>query len=411
MNMKIKISSLIVSAAILSAASAGAQEAILDKARPDYDAKGINLGGFNLKPKLDLEETYDDNIYSSDNSEVEDFITTISPSVALQSDWSRHSVGLEAGADFIRYQDESSEDVENYNIGANARFDIVRDTYLFTGLSYQELTEQRGSPDTAANAAEPTNYSDLTGNIGFYRGLRKVSLRVDSEAKKLNYDDGSTIAGAKIENDDRDRDQYNTTVNLGYEFIPDYQAFLRGTYDARRYDDTSALDRDSDGYEIVAGTSVNISGKARGELFVGYLNREYDATTLNDIDDVAYGASLLWNPTQITSVNIGINRTVEETTVANSSGYINTNYSAGLQHELRRNILLGAGLSFSTNEYESTAANAREDEIFTANTEVRYLINSNASAKLGYQYQDRDSNLANQDYAKNTLTLGLGVGF
>lgn len=395
---------------LISAASASAQQAIFSKERPDFDASGITAGGFKVKPTLDLEERYDDNIYSDNSNEIEDFITTISPAIELESNWNRHQLNAYANGEFVKYKDENSEDQDNYGVGADARFDILRETFITAGITYDELSEERGSPSAAANSVEPTEYSQTTGTIGFYRGLRKVSLSLDATATQLDYDDGSTSAGANIDNDDRDRDQYRTNARIGYEFLPDYEAFISGSLDKREYDDTS-VNRDSDGYEITVGTAVNISGKARGEVFVGYMEQDYDSNTLNDIDGAAFGASLLWNPTQITSLNFGVIRSIEETAIANSSGYIATNYSADLEHELLRNVLLGTNISFSNNDYESTTANPREDNILSAGAEVRYLINRNTSAKIDYEYQDRDSNAANQDYTKNIVMIGLGVGF
>lgn len=68
------------------------------------------------------------------------------------------------------------------------------------------------------------------------------------------------LGGGLDENDDRDRSVLETAVQVGYQLVGDTIVFLRGTYNERDYDlDTPAVavNRDSDGYEIVAGLHLS----------------------------------------------------------------------------------------------------------------------------------------------------------
>ena len=44
-------------------AAAGQPIGVMDRPRPDYDAKGLPVGGFRLRPALDVGASYDDNVY------------------------------------------------------------------------------------------------------------------------------------------------------------------------------------------------------------------------------------------------------------------------------------------------------------------------------------------------------------
>ncbi len=410
MSLNARLLAVMIFASLASGA-ANAQENVFEKARPDYKPDGIKVGSFNFLPAIELKETLDGNIYSTGNGQIEDFITTASPTLALNSNWNNHELDLYAGSDVVAYADETSESFEDYNIGTKGRLDILRGMYVSGGLDYSLNHQDRGSPDNVANSTEPTVFDLYNAKAGFYRGISKTSFALDSDYKKYDFHDGSTAVGTQVENDDRDRDEYKNTAKLGYEFIPNYMAFVSSSYNTRYYDHDPVLSRDSDGYDLTVGTDINISGKAKGEIFVGYMEQDYSDNSLKDIDGAAFGASLLWNPTQITSLDLGVVRSIEETSLAGLSGYVSTTYSAKIEHELLRNILLGTNVAFSNNDYEGTIAPQRKDDVFTAGAEVRYLLNKNASAKLAYEYTTRDTNAASQDYFKNAVMVGLGVGF
>ncbi|MDA0967545.1 MAG: outer membrane beta-barrel protein [Proteobacteria bacterium] len=401
----------LISSFMITAINANAQEKSFENTLPSYRAEGVTVGSFNLRPELTVEEQFNDNIFSTENNEEEDFITVIKPGLSLKSDWSRHSLNTYANANIGLYNDNDSENYEDFAIGLNGRLDVLRETFITAGVDYKDRHENRGSPDNNINSIHPTEYDEFTSNIGIYRGVRKVSVRLNGEFKNLDFDDGVTSSGANIDNDNRDRDQYRTSIRVGYEFMQDYEAFIRAVYDSRFYDDTTTLNRNSDGYEISVGSSVNITGTIRGDIYLGYMQQEYDDASLNKIGGIDYGAELFWNATPLTQVQAGIERVVEETSLANLSGYISTAYNVSVEHELRRNILLGANAAFITNDYESSSINEREDDFFVAVTEAKYLMNRNLDLKLNYTYQNRHSNIVNQDYTKNIITFGANVAF
>ena len=155
----------------------------------------------------------------------------------------------------------------------------------------------------------------------------------------------------------------------------------------------------------------DLTGKTMGELYVGSLERNYSNPALTDYSGATFGGKVTWNATPLTTVTAGIDRDVEETTRAGSSSYLATTYKAGVEHAIRRNILLGANAGFTTNEYEGTAAVQRDDEIASAGVGATYLINRHLKATAGYTYTQRDSNIANSDYDRNRVMLRLSAAF
>ncbi len=69
---------------------------------------GLPIGTFIALPQVVLSATRDDNIYARRTDETDDTIFTLSPSLVLQSDWDRHELSVDFGADLDRYQDATS---------------------------------------------------------------------------------------------------------------------------------------------------------------------------------------------------------------------------------------------------------------------------------------------------------------
>ena len=387
-------------------------KSVFNKSRPDYEAKGVKLGAFKLNTTLDVQEKYDDNIFASNTNEREDFITTVKPAVSIQSDWSRHLVTAKASGDFSFYHDFDDENASDYAFSLGTRLDAFRETYVYANVGYEVEHQERGSPEANdSNSTEPTEYATTSGNLDFYRGVNRISLSLKNNYKQIDFDNGVTSTGTIVNNNNRDRDVLRSTARIAYELSPGYNAFVSGSYNNRDYTNltTGATDRGSEGYEFVVGTAINISGKTRGEIYAGYIEQQYDDSTLQDIDGVNFGANLLWNVTPLTSLKANIIRSVEETTTTNSSGYLSTAYSLSAEHELRRNILLGANVVYANNDYQGAAAGVaeRDDDVTGAGAEIRYLLNDRASINLKYNYQDRDSNIAGSDYSSNAIMVGL----
>ena len=63
-----------------------------------------------MKPELSVKETYDDNINFTPSDELDDYITTVSPSLSLGRDTEKLDAELKADADILRYASEDEFD-------------------------------------------------------------------------------------------------------------------------------------------------------------------------------------------------------------------------------------------------------------------------------------------------------------
>jgi hypothetical protein len=384
---------------------------VRDRVRPGYDAVGVRAGAFTVFPEASLTGTYNDNIYATDTNTESDFITTLGARVSAVSNWSRHALNLRAGLSQHWYDDNSDEDRLDWDVGGNGRIDITRDTNIAAGLSYAELSEDRGAPNSPGGAAEPVEYSLFQANAALNHRFNRVTSRLGATYADYDYDDTPAVGGGPaLDQDFRDREQFTQFLRLGYDVSPDTNVYIEGTLNQRKYDQQPpavALNRDSDGYAVVVGSEFRLTNLAQGGVFVGYQKQEYDDPTLSDIDGIAFGANVDWFVTPLTTVRFEAASTIEETISAGASGFTDNSVGLRVDHELMRNVILGGHASYANQDYEGIS---RDDDVIRAGLGVDYLLNRNFSLRLGYDYTDRDSSVNNFDYTRNEVGLTLTAG-
>lgn len=375
------------------------------------DQVGLPVGSFVVYPSLDVGYAYDDNIFATENNEKDDHIFTVTPTVAIESDWNNHAFGLQSSATIFRYADNTDEDVEDYGVATNGRIDILRSTALNLGAGFQHAHEDRGSADDA-QGKEPTEFDTFGGQAVLSHRFSALWSDVGATLKYLDYDDVSAAGGGSINNDDRDRLETEAFLTVGYDFHPDASAFVRGSFDIETYDhtpDDNGFDRDSKGFAFVAGSNFDLTGVTFGEVFAGIMHRNNDDSAFDD-DDLSYtlGANVDWNVTQLTTVHLEAARSFEETTVDNSSSTLTTDAAISVDHELLRSLLLNAGFSYTLDDFQDIS---RDDDTIRATFGATYLLNRYVHLLGGYSFRQRWSDAAGEDYSENIISFNIRLQY
>lgn len=387
-----------------------AKETVTDRQRPALDAVGVRLGGFQLFPQLDLAGVYDNNIFAREDQETDDLIYVLAPRLELESNWGKHALRFGADSTILRYEDNDSEDREDYTIWAEGRVDVSASGFLGTELRHAKRHENRESPDDAGGF-KPTEFyvSSLAASYEIRPDPRRLYGRIEGEYRRFNFED-SLGPGGPIDNDDRDRDEVRGTIRLGYAVRPAYSIFVQGDSRSIKYDDRfddDGFQRDSDGYRISVGTALDFSGKIFGDLLVGYRSDTFDDARYSDVDGFSFGADLTWNISGLTTLRFLGRQSVETTTVQGASAIDATSFALGVDHELLRNLILG--LEWNTVEEDFEGID-RKDEVDTIDFSARYLMNRRAELVLAYSYRRRDtqpSTSGGSEFSRDLVSLGV----
>ncbi|WP_421729254.1 outer membrane beta-barrel protein [Brevundimonas sp.] len=383
--------------------------AVRERPHPEYEALGLPLGAFMAFPRLELGAEFNDNIFAVKTGEQDDIILFAKPSVSVVSNWSRHALDLFAEAALNRYQDFGSEDHNNWSTGFDGRVDVTRSTILNAGASYSELTEPRSAASTDVRAAEPIEYSTAQTYLAAARTFSRTKFSGRADWRNFDYQDAETVAGLPIDQDNRDRDLYSLAGRVDYAISPATALFVQVGGNERDYGDASGpgfAPRDSSGYEVLGGANFELGATSRGEVAVGYVSQDFDNAAYSDVDGFAARAQVEWFPTQLTTVTFTGGRSVEDAGVNGAGGYLASSAGVRVDHELRRNIILGAGLSYTFDDYEDID---REDERLNLSANATYLVNRRLGVSLAASRLDQSSDgvAPGRDFTVNRLTVSL----
>ncbi len=237
----------------------------------------------------------------------------------------------------------------------------------------------------------------------------KLSLEGGAIHQEYRFDNVPLIGGGFQNNKDRDRDVLGGFGRVGYQLSPGYEVFMLGLYsniDYRLPFDDNGFNRDSNGFQVEGGTRLELTNVIAGDVSVGYFNRDYDDPLLPTISGVSTEVNVEWYASRLTTVRVGGSRRVQETTIDDAAGYIETGLDAAVDHELRRNLIVTGFVRYEKRKYEGIGI-ARDDDQYTVSARALYLINRNVSVAAEYRYENRDSTDNNEDFARNVVELTL----
>ena len=382
---------------------------VQQRPRPDYTAGGVQNGAFLFYPELTLGLEFTDNVFGTSANEESDAIAILRPALNFDTTWSRHALSGDISATRREHFDFSDESVWNYTGGLGGQLDINREANINAGLRYSNLTEPRTSAGAAGQAAEPIEYDTWTSFIGAERAAGRVKLQGRFDYSTFDYDDAPLFGGGIADQDFRDREVYILSARGDVAISPDTAVFGRLRYNERAYDlapPSVPILRDSEGYIFDVGADFDIRGMARGMIGIGYTEQDYDSAAFENIDGLSIEGQVEWFPTQLTTVTFNASRSVEDSAIAGSGGFFATSAGVNVDHELRRNVIVSAGLSLSEDDYSGID---RTDERLNITAGVTYFLNRTAGIRASYNYLDQDSSGAagNQDYTKNVIGLSL----
>lgn len=385
----------------------GAPTAFAQSARSD-DVQGIRAGAFVIRPVLQGSGSYDSNIFEESDSETDSFITTIEPSLSVESDFSRHRVRFNTGLKAEFFLDSSDDDNVTFNASTDGTLDITRRLRFQAGAGYRRIAEQRGTDeiDEFALLEGPvfSNVFDAQMRLQYLPG----DFRIEpfASARYLDFESRDTV-----EQDDRDRLVYQAGLELGYRGVSGFDVFVRGRYFVVDFDDpvdSQGIDRDNDGYEAFAGVNLSLSRLLTGSVGAGVTFNQFDAPELDDTTDLTVAAALNWSPRRRINIRLAASRTVEQTNVEGASDKTQTDASLGARYEILRNLEGSALIGLSRSRFNELD---RTDTGLFGQVALDWEVTRRTTARLSYRYFDESSDDDAQEFDKHLVSLGVRYGF
>ena len=371
-----------------------------------YAPLGIRLGGLTLFPAIGQSVGYDSNPNRT-NLRQGSFVSQTEGELRLQSDWSRHELsGYLRGA----YNEYPSTPEASRPEGAGRvglRVDVLRDTQINAEARYLIDTQRPDSPDLASPVrTRPLIFSE-GGTLGLTHRFNRLVASLQGTVDRTDYEDARTPSGIVIDQSDRNVTQYGIRGRLGYELTPGFIPFVEALADTRVYDqriDNSGFARSSDGIGGRAGTTFELTRLVAGEIAAGAIQRRYEDRRLGNLTSPIADASLVWSMTPLTTIKATAQATVDETTLANSTGVRTLRGLVEVSHALRRNLIITAGLTATDYDYQGVNIN---EHGWGALVRADYKLTRSVGIRASYNWERLNSSIPGSSYTTNVVLVGM----
>lgn len=391
-------------------------QTVTDRPRPLFDPLGVRLEEFFLYPRLELDESYNDNIFATRSGTKSDFITDLKPRVDLVSNFGQHAFNVSAAGDFGWYASHSTENFQDAYAATNGRYDIDQGRHIYANAEIDRLHVARTSPDFPGGAAQPPIYMTSIAGLGYSQDQLPVTYRGDVSVERSDFQAVPAVGGGQINQSDRNNLTYTVGLQGGYSLDPNWGVFARGSGNFRDFDHGASATnpkRNSAGYHADVGARVDF-GVLYGEAYLGYLEQDYQNSIYRPIHGLDGGAKVVWNFTGLDTLQLNALRSVQDTSQEvfgggfTSPGYLHSQVTLSLDHELLRNLLLNGKVDYINDDFKGVD---RTDNGFDATVGAKFLLRREIYLGASYTYSHRDSHGAQggQGFSQNVLMLRLAT--
>jgi hypothetical protein len=376
-----------------------------------YAPLGLRTGTLIVFPTLDTQIGYDSNPERRAGPHKGSAFARAEGGFTARSDWAVHELSADVRGGYSRYfaRPEANRPDGTGRIGL--RLDASRDTAFDFELRGRLDTQTPGSANLTSRAeGRPLTYQ-YGGSTGVTQRFNRLALSARASIDRSEFADASTGNGQTLSQKDRNVTQYGLRLRAGYEVTPGIVPFAEALLDTRRYDlrtDTQGFQRDSNGGQVRAGTSFEITRTLTGEVAAGYGLRKYEDQRLRDIRGPVVEGTLAWSVSPLTTVRLRGTTEFEETTQTGSSGSVTRRISAELSHAFLRNLVFNASTSFGRADFNGIS---RKDDTLRASLGVDYSLTRNIVLRGSFTHERTTSTAPGNNVSSNVWLFGTRLQF
>ncbi|TET94663.1 MAG: hypothetical protein E3J28_02150 [Desulfobacteraceae bacterium] len=373
----------------------------------------INIGKIKVVPGITVQELYDDNIFlgngTNNTTELKesDWITHIMP--ALVFDYSfqeRGGLSLGYSGDLAYYSDNDNNDWQTHKGMFNLNYKAPGGIIIDINIIHTDAEDPYGSLEGYGRGLKTERSSnDLKTRICYDFGNRFKILAYYNYYKQ-DYD--------LPEDFTQDYDINEFGAGFQVRLLPKTWGFFRYHFGERYYFThrgkvTEANDSDFDWHRVNAGLTWDPGAKLGGELNFGYQLKDYENATdvggnrYEDKDTWIAETSITYSATPTIALALRITRAMRETGSDYNEYFEDTGIGINLQKVILTKFTLTVGGVYSVNDYNTP----REDDNYRANIDLDYQIKDWLTAGVGYRYEKKDSNYAENNYTDNQFMISL----
>lgn len=394
-----------------------AGQSVADRARPDFDAIGSSVGGFRLFPSVTTSIEATDNYLATNTNRRGDVFLTVQPEALIRSEWARNRLEARAYLNEAVHARLTGENATQYGASVAGAYDVSRVTQFRGDVSAARYVESRTSLGSFQGSQKPVTFEVYHAGIGASHAFNDLALSANTAIEYRNFNDAPLIGGGFVDQDFRDvrtvsagggasyalRNGISLTANAQYSddrytLRPGRPGFAQGT----------DINRNSSGYNLQGGVSLELSRLIFGNIAVGYLTRRYDDPRLRNFSGLSFNADVLWNVTPLTSIRARASRSIQDTSSPLIAGNTRSDIGVRVDHELYRYLIVSGDVNYGRFRPNGVGFGGNE---YSVGAGARYLIDRRYSVSANIRHSGRSSDSQFLRYQATTVGVSLRIQF
>lgn len=371
---------------------------------------------FNLKPKLAAKWQTDSNFYKAEATKREVYTYLVQPGLEFGYETAKSLISLGYTLDAHYYEDQDdvpageTEAKEDDFVGHTLAFQARTKPFdrLTLGLDNSFYkTRDPAQSDVLSNSVARDKYSinRLTPLI-FYDFENRFSIGLRYRNTETDYDLSTS----------EDYSEHRGMIDLIYNFSRTASLGLQYQKWDMDYDLTTS-DYTSDKVMLILKKQFkNFSFEAGG----GYHERDFDDAALESYDSGSYRVAVLWrnvpeNPRSTFSI---IAEMDYNDAGAGDSYYKAHKVTLNAGHIFLEKVKVDISGSYQNSDYQRTTGTTpvgttelRDDDTYTINGSIGYLLTDMLTFSVGSGYEDRDSNISGKSYDNTSIWARLDFAY
>jgi hypothetical protein len=297
---------------------------------------------------------------------------------------SRISLSAAIGVDNYTFFSLPLENYTDWNVGISGGKTIA-DGQLVAAYSHQ-VYHQLGTAIGAVRSETPVLDQTDTARIQYDFNFGRFTITPDLSASAYRFG-AATVQGVSFSQSYLDNNVLAAGVTVRYSLSEEGGLLLVARDLRATYLDTpaGALRNDSNSVALLGGIDYQAKGLWRYRLLAGVEMRSFDASQYGSHVAPDIEGSVIWTPTNLTTVTATVASSIEAPQTAGTSGYTLGQVHLVIDQELRRNILMQGHGSAQYLQYLQGGATQTS---LGAGVGVTWLLSRDVRLSLDYSYSN-----------------------
>ncbi len=390
---------------------------------PVFAQGNIHLGRLKVEPGIAYKFEYNDNIYSANTDEEEDYIHTVTPSIRLgYTGTAGNFFSAGYNVELVAYSDYDKNNYQNHRPFISLGYKSPAGLYLRANDYFQHTEDPYGTENQYGIGRKTKRWNNTADVAAGYDLTERYTL----ECMYKNYVERFDLTEDKWQNriDHVYGASFFVRVTGKTSLFGQYRR-TQAEYDEQNdgidgWNSTNSRDYNLNDYFI--GARFEPGGKLSGEIKLGYGEQEFDNAIDKDgnpyVDESSWVAETTVNyqPMKKTRLSLNLQRSFKGAPDVDSSSYEDTLVGLTLGQELGNRFSLDLGFEWNKNDYlnENPGRPEKYFDIYTFKGALDYRIQDWLTAGLEYKYKSKQAShteYKDSEYDNNVIGVRLSAMF